>query len=504
MKPTVISSRLAFLSAFCFLVLFYEEYPGLNYLIFAAIITSIQYFFNRNAFQKPLLIGVTVGLILSAAAVVYQASPLAVFLTWSFLILQASFILNPMLQSLHWGVLQAVVNGIYALPGLFRLQFISNRKRSLKLKRLGLLIFPFLMLILFWNLYSDTNPYLIEFNEVINKLRKELFSHLWNVISFAGFLFLVLGLFVSITLFHLFKQPEQEMGDQFLTRKNIHSIPFLLKFDFSFLTGSSLKRELISGIVLMSILNILLFIVNLTDITWIWFGFEVPANFSLKQFVHEGTWNLLISIFFSMVLILYYFRGNQNYYFRSKGMRILALVWIIQNAILLFSLFLRDLHYIQFHGLAWNRLNLLVFMLLTLSGLILLWFKIRKLWTTWFVIKLNSYFAAGIFVLYAWIPWDSLMINYNLNHPNSGEIDVLFYLSAGDLTLPLVEANLDQINKQIEAHTNNEVKWIYFESMSEFKDHFHRQKMRFVQQYPLQGLLSWNYREHQAWEEMKR
>jgi hypothetical protein len=184
-------------------------------------------------------------------------------------------------------------------------------------------------------------------------------------------------------------------------------------------------------------------------------------------------------------------------------MRILALVWIIQNAILLFSLFLRDLNYIQFHGLAWNRLNLLVFMLLTLSGLILLWFKIRHLWTTWYVIKLNSYFAAGLFVLYAWIPWDSLMISYNLTHPNSGEIDVWFYLSAGVLTLPIVEANFDQINKQIEAHAQNEVKWISFESISEFKAHFYRQKLRFVHQYPLQGLLSWNYREHKAWEEMK-
>lgn len=503
MKPTVISSRLALLSAFCFLVLFYEEYPGLNYLIFAVIITGIQFFFNRSAFQKPQIRGVSAGLILSAAAVAYHASSLAVFLTWGFLILQAAFILNPMLQSLHWGILQALVNGIYTLPGLFRLQFFSNHKRSLTFKRIGLLIFPFLMLILFWNLYSDTNPYLIEFNDLINKLRKELFSHFWSVVSFTGFLFLLLGLLISISLFHLFVELRQEIGEQFLTRKNIHLMPFLFKLDFSFLTGSSLKRELISGLVLMGILNILLFIVNLTDITWIWFGFEVPENFSLKQFVHEGTWNLLISIIFSMVLILYYFRGNQNFYFRSKGLRILALIWIIQNAILLFSLFLRDLHYIQFHGLAWNRLNLLVFLLLTLFGLILLWFKIRKLWTTWFVIKLNSYFAAGIFVIYAWIPLDSLMINYNLNHPNSGEIDVLFYLSAGDLTLPLVEANLDKINKQIEAHAKNEVKWIPFGSMSEFQEHFYRQKLRFVQQYPLQGLLSWNYREHQAWEEMK-
>src|SRR5436190_305225 len=134
-----------------------------------------------------------------------------------------------------------------------------------------------------------------------------------------------------------------------------------------------LERERRMGMVLLVVVNALLLVVNVIDISWVWFDFEVPENFSLKQFVHEGTWMLIISILLSILILLHLFRGNLNFYRRTHALKLLASLWIGQNFILGISVFLRNYHYIGFHGLAYKRIGVIVFLALVLVGLVTLY-----------------------------------------------------------------------------------------------------------------------------------
>ena len=115
------------------------------------------------------------------------------------------------------------------------------------------------------------------------------------------------------------------------------------------------------ALIVFTLLNLLLLVVNVLDINWIWFDFEVPLEFSLKQFVHEGTYLLIFSILLSMMLVLYFFRSSLNFYPKKKALVVLGKIWIIQNMVLAFSVFIRNYHYIDYHGLAGKRIGVIAF-----------------------------------------------------------------------------------------------------------------------------------------------
>ena len=106
-------------------------------------------------------------------------------------------------------------------------------------------------------------------------------------------------------------QFDQEATDN-LSRVRKRSFPF--KFP-------ALNYELRSGILLLLMLNALILLVNLLDIYWVWFNFEWEGQY-LKQFVHEGTYLLILSIFISIALVLFFFRGNMNFYKKKQVVKI--------------------------------------------------------------------------------------------------------------------------------------------------------------------------------------
>jgi hypothetical protein len=81
---------------------------------------------------------------------------------------------------------------------------------------------------------------------------------------------------------------------------------------------NSLKKEFIAGIFLLLILKSLILVVSSIDIYWVWFNFKWEGQY-LKQFVHEGTYLLILSILISIALILFLFRGNHNFYKKIKS-----------------------------------------------------------------------------------------------------------------------------------------------------------------------------------------
>ena len=140
---------------------------------------------------------------------------------------------------------------------------------------------------------------------------------------------------------------EDENSSDNLSRKRKKSIS---KFK-----NTALKTEYTSAIILFTLLNILILIINLIDIWWVWFNFEWEGEY-LKQFVHEGTYLLILSIIISLAISIYYFRGNINFLKNNTLLKYLAFAWLAQNAILTISVGIRNFWYINYFSLAYLRI----------------------------------------------------------------------------------------------------------------------------------------------------
>jgi hypothetical protein len=160
------------------------------------------------------------------------------------------------------------------------------------------------------------------------------------------------------------------------------------------------------------------------------------------KMVHEGTEMLIISIVLAMAVLLFFFKGNLNFYKRNKWLKYGAYAWIIQNAMLVCSVLLRDYYYILKHGLAYKRIGVLFFLLMVLVGLITVFLKIWARKTNYFLFRVNAWAGIVILVLATTIHWDELIAGYNLKRKDTVELDVQFLLSLSDKTLPLLDTNI--------------------------------------------------------------
>jgi len=125
-----------------------------------------------------------------------------------------------------------------------------------------------------------------------------------------------------------------------------------------------LKNEYRQAILLVVALNTLLLLLNLLDIWNVWLNFEEKTAAQRSAAVHEGTFLLIFSILLAMLVLLYYFRANLNFFPNNRFLQKIAYLWIGQNAVLATSLLIRNVRYIQDFGLAYYRIGVLIFLLL--------------------------------------------------------------------------------------------------------------------------------------------
>jgi hypothetical protein len=82
--------------------------------------------------------------------------------------------------------------------------------------------------------------------------------------------------------------------------------------------------------------------------------------------------------------------------------------------------FLRNYHYIDFHGLAYKRIGVIVFLALVLVGLVTLFFKIRDKKSFYHLLRVNAWAVLAAFTGLTTVNWDGLITRYNLSHWNKG------------------------------------------------------------------------------------
>ncbi|MBK6831329.1 MAG: DUF4173 domain-containing protein [Flavobacteriales bacterium] len=473
------------LCAFAFDRLFYDLAIGVNLLLFVVLVLGLLLQrIGWKQFSAPAR-ATTLGTVLAATMVVVHNSGIAIFMTVVSLGTCTALVHEPRLRSSFFTMAQLVSNYI-TLP-LAAWQGSGELMPQRGAARAGwrwgrLAVLPLLVGIVFFQLYRVGNP-------KFDALTAGFLDGLWVVFGdFIEFFFtprLFFFLFAMIVcggLLYRFAprlvlQIEEDLSDR-LERVRTKRPSWMAPRSMN-----PLERERRMGLVLLVLVNALLLVVNIIDINWVWFGFEVPEGFSLKQFVHEGTWILIISIMLSMLILLHLFRRNQNFYARSGSLRTLGLVWVAQNLVLGISVFLRNYHYIDFHGLAYLRIGVIVFLVLVLVGLITLYIKIRHQRSFFYLARVNGWAAFAVLIAMTTVDWDRFIVRTNLQHKNPGEIDIDNYLALSDRVLPLVYANIELVELQMARHRTNRVRWVDHLEPEGFRAALDAKRDRFLERY---------------------
>lgn len=475
-------------------LLFWGRALGANVLLFNGCVAA--YLVQRYSWRGISIPArfALIGLVVASAMVVVHNSIVAKIAASAALVLAAVLAHEAGLRSLLFGVAQAAASfmmvPLQALANMDRLTPAAGAPRNgWRWFRLGVL--PILVVLLFIQLYRAGNPrfdgytadLMDAFFEGIGDLLQRLFT--------PHTLFLLLGASLCAVLL-LRVMPDRIQRIEAGCTDRLLRMRMKRPHWMAPRAMDPLERERRMGMILLVCMNVLLAVVNVIDIDWVWFGFEVPQGFRLKQFVHEGTWMLIISILLSMAILMHLFRRNQNFYWRSTGLKALAILWLAQNVVLGISVFLRNYHYISFHGLAYKRIGVIVFLLLVLVGLFTLLIKIRERRSMYYLARVNGWATFVVLIGLTTVDWDSLIVRYNLDHWNQGEIDVDNYMGMSDKVLPMLYAGLDKVEGQMESHRRNAVRWVDQLDIQQFRQELDARRDRFRQRTEGAYWQEWN------------
>ena len=467
-------------------LLFWQEALGINLVLFGTALIAIAYFKNRPLRLRPVHIFL-MGLTLANAISVLWINTL--FSNTLFALLSLATFTSLHLK--HDSVFEAFLNGVFnifnprqgVIPGLAGMLPTPKTRGALYLR---LSAVPLIILTFYMVLFSAGNSIFNAWTEEFFSGFRRLFSN-W---TFEYTLFILLGVLITRWVWrtHWVRLLRVKAYNEW-ERKTGTPKPFVLM---------GLKHEYLTAFMVLALLNLLFLAVNIIDIRWVWFRFYVPAEFSLKDFVHEGVGWLIFSLLVSMGLILFYFRGNLNLYRDNHKLKTLAYFWIFQNAILAVSVVIRTFYYIGFHGLAPGRIGVLIFLTMVLLGLSSLAWKIGHNYNNAYVVRVNTLFVIGVLGVSSLLPWNHIILRHNLAHGNVNEIDVDYYLDLDPQVYPLVYENLDIIEAQIKGHQRNARTWINYSSLEDFREALRWRSEAYLRQRSKRSLASWTYADQKA------
>jgi len=449
------------LGGLLFTFLFWEERLALNLLIYSIYLLAIT-FINPDVVKSTKLKIYGSAHLLAAVLVVINNSDLSLVTYYISLLLFIGFGHQQEIRTIFTACLSAILQ-LVTVPfnAIKQLSQISIGNMSLKpfFTLIKYIFIPVIIVIFFSCLYAAASNVFAHYAETLLTGIGDFLNHFLHFffkdLSFERIMHVCFGLVLTGGLLLAFfdkslEKAELKCKEQLVRiRRSLGHKTIWYNIAETF-TGNlltrkmALKTEYIVGLISFAALNLLLLMLNAIDITTLWFGYEPSGNYSGE--LHQGTNSLIFSIVMAMVVILYYFRGNLNFYQKSRTLRALAYAWMIQNFILIISVFIRDGYYIEFHGLTHKRIGVLVFATLCIIGLATVYFKVAKQKTIFYLFKVNGNIWFILLLAFTLVNWDVLIVKYNLNHVDAVSIDPYYLTSLSEKTLPILDKNRSKIH----------------------------------------------------------
>ncbi|MDJ1501893.1 DUF4173 domain-containing protein [Xanthocytophaga agilis] len=508
MKPSSFKLTILCLLTLVYNYVFWQEKLGINLLLFSTLLIASLFYFYPQSWKATNVRISTLFTILSLIMVVWHNSLTSKLAHITSFLIMAGFIHVREYRTVYNALASYVFNFFAVIPNFIsewkywsEQSKLSSTKTGKSLYQLRFSLIPLVFFSIFFSIFKIANPVFSDLSDSFFNSIATFFDQLFANISFVRILFIVSGLYLIGSFLYYMYYPQLLASEQKHTNIITRQRRFVKSQHINFsLVG--LKNEYTTALILIISVNVLLLIVNIIDIRWLWFNFDYSTAGNLAKLVHEGTYMLILSILLSMGILLFYFRRSLNFYKNNKLLLQSSYLWIIQNCILGFSVLLRCYHYIHEYGLAYKRIGVVVFLILTYVGLFTLYQKISQKKSFFYLLRINSWAAYGMFILLTLVNWDVFIVSYNLQHPNvKMGIDLEFLLSRSDKTLPLLDQYKNRISKELESQRMDDKSYRFDNSTK--KQYLEDRIQHFITEYPTYSWLSWNYTDYQAYQYFK-
>lgn len=414
------------ISTLIYSYLFYKQGLGINFLLFTVCLIAMLIYRNDKVYKNKHWKLAAAGSFLSALCITIYGNGMSAFANILSLCILSALSFNPntsLITSLAFSVYSIVASFVFMIiDGMARIRKSeTGRSEGRSVINVMLYIVPFCIALLFFAMYRQSNAL---FNNFTNKINFNFSSAEYLLFTTFGF-FLLYGFFYHKHI-NFIKTIDEQSSDT-LTPENINTS-----------MGLSVDKDRLSGMILFSMLNALLLMVNVLDVKFMWLGGNLPADLNYSELVHEGIQMLIVSIVFAILIIMYYFRGALNFYKENKSIKLLAYAWIIQNIFMVISTAYRNKLYIDEYSLTYLRIGVYVWLLLAAIGLITTFIKIFKIKSNWYLLRTNPWLFYWVLIISCFINWDVMLTEFNINQAmkNNKTLDMMNLLSLSDRNLP--------------------------------------------------------------------
>lgn len=420
----------AFLSAIAFSLLFYNKNLGLNIFLISMLVVVITSTV-KNTRSAPWVY--SSAYLLTAFFVFLNPTNFAIFVHFmTFIVFVGKSISNKSSLYITW--IMGCINLLIAAL----VNFTQDSKKSLEKKQkissktktyIQGGIIAAVLFGMFTLLYKNANPV---FSELVIQIDLSFISIQW-------LLFTTMAYFLFLNL--------------------LSPMPFLDLIDFDAKQNNtlvkpteiillSLKKKLGSehtlGCMILIVLNLLLAFFLATDGIYLLQETDI-TNSEYSKSVHQGVYALMFSIVCAIALILYFFRGNLNFFKENKRIKTLTYTWIVLNIILVVFTCFKNYAYVAALGLTYKRIGVFVYLLLTLTGLITACIKVAETKSFVYLVRTNIAVVFSFLVLCAAIPWDKTITKYNINTIKN--VDIAYLINLGDSNSTLLHNYIQSNSK---------------------------------------------------------
>lgn len=389
-----------FIGVIAFVALFYHQDLGLNLSLFCCGVWGLLYYKTNRTGGTFWLLSAGVGL--SALAFAWYGDA---FSFWA-------LVLSVLATGLY-GQYPRINTLLY--PGLFFFNFATfifrvflfkkwlpagpQDKSSWWKKAIAFVVIPAVFFILFMAVYATGSDTFAAFFQQFAFL-----LDVWQIVvlGLVGFFFMFNYWFLWIPRFAL--KINQQLGDDFKpdTGRTLHPT-------FHFL---ELPLERRSGEISLVLLNaLLLFFILLYNYEQF---FQLQSGTTLSQEIHQRVATVIFSIFMAIGVILFYFKAAFNFDKKAGVLRKLAIAWMVLNALLIVSAFIKNGEYILNYGLTFRRIGVFIFLTLSLAGLWITYNKIKKRKTNSYLLRQMARLFFATFIVCSTLNFSWIVTKYNL------------------------------------------------------------------------------------------
>jgi len=503
--PTTLTKLIfSLFSALLFVVLFYEKTWGINLFLFQFFWLVSALILNKNNLR---LFDLVIGSItfITSFFTFYHHTYLGFISSFTLLFVFNILLVAKELKTLHVIGFSLFFSFFESIKRFFMALGEFGQKIGIpiyKIKRGLVYTIPLIVIYAFFALYSHGNPTFGTMSASIFDGVENFFTFIWKNLQIPILFYFFGGLLLSIPFFfpsviEYFRNKEKlDSGD--LIRKRVRHYS---------LKNMALKHEAQLGVFLMAALNAMLVLLLIFEIKDVWIGFSWNGQY-LKEFVHEGMTVLSLAIVISILLAVYLFRANQNFYSKNKWLKNLTFLWLVLNVILVFSVGIRNFWYIFYFALAYKRIALAFFLVSCIVGLISVFYKIYFKKNATFIYRINGAAILSLIVFASWFNWDVIIAKYNFSNANRAFVHLDYLKTLNNSALPylnpegvdLSQIEIEQQSRISESSSSYQKKYI---QADDYKDFLEKRKSNFIKNWEDLTWLEWNPAEARAYKNLK-